>query len=121
MNDRLKFRVWDRIHKTYEHDCAGAYFIDMLGDLICIKEEDDNEDRVQGENFVVERCTGLKDKNGKLIYEGDVLGDGLLKAIVTWDDDRYVLEYDDGGVGEFALWVKTFEIIGNIHEMEVGR
>lgn len=136
MNNTLKFRVWDKKHRTYEHDSAGAYFIDMLGDLIFIKEEDDNMDRVQGENFMVERCTGLRDKNGKLIHANDVVRfywteQAPQEFVVKWNNRRccfdfYVYKKHKRGC-KFGQWYLCFdsgeckycEIIGNIHEMEV--
>lgn len=67
IQDRFRFRVYDKYYKGY-----------MQKGSIDIPEVFD------GSSFIVEQCTGKKDVNGKLIYEGD---------IVTW-----VRPFKDGDV-----------------------
>ena len=120
--DRFKFRVWDTKNKRY----GLSPYTRRIGDIITIIEPPASDNQ-----FIIEQCTGLKDKNGKLIYEGDALGgsngsiNGIewpYKTTVTWDagQHRFTMPnwaWNDNGEYEGGR-THYVEIIGNIHESE---
>ena len=58
MNDRFLFRVMNKETKKYEHPSVVEESSVFLLSRVSSK-------------YIVEQCTGLKDKNDKLIYENE--------------------------------------------------
>lgn len=124
MSRELKFRIWDK--KESEYMCLGATGIDALtGEVVDYYLD---ATTLEKEDYIIEQYTGLKDKNGKEIYEGDIIRvdsffdyETVSDYEVAWDEDflSYHLKciqgvnYDNdlGDISESAC-----EIIGNIHE-----
>ena len=112
-NDRFKFRVWDVLGNKYSTE-VGYWVSDdgnlHLRDLLC-----------EPGYWIPEQCTGLRDRNGKLRYEGDVIKvdspypDGSRRE-VCW----YKGQWDANGEGlSYLCRNHSVKVIGNIHETEV--
>lgn len=112
MNDRFKFRVWNNKMQKF-------HIVFSMHGIV----NDTLEGYAKDDNFVLEQCTGLKDKNGKLIYEGDILTDGANTFIVNWYDDMalFRLLYKNDNRETYCLFypddaTSKYTVIGNIHE-----
>ena len=134
--DRFRFRAWDKKNKRMLYNIQEAY------DGGFVEDEKGNEvtdcyadcfsyffpyDDDKNEEFIVEQCTGLKDKNGRLIYENDVVkitGDVMTMPLkymdclfkVIWADIGFCFKMlnENDGLGFCECW--EYEVVGNIHE-----
>lgn len=118
----IKFRAWDKINNK---------MCDYGSDEACTLWEDGCD--FMGMSFIScqpnviwMQYTGLHDKNGKEIYEGDIVKrtcdligaeDDGFTGIVKYECAAFLLESFDGKNGRY-LWddVQELEVVGNIYE-----
>lgn len=81
-----KFRAWMKQYKKMDNDIGEMYFEDgefkYIGDDIHYKR--------LPEHVIIMLSTGLKDKNGKKIFEGDILEIQGIKMIVKFGSYKYL-------------------------------
>lgn len=113
----IKFRAWNKVEGFMDT----AWLIDWEHGLVCHRSH--NQSKL--EDCELMQYTGLKDKNGKEIYEGDILSfeDDKFVWKVTYDMDCFVASGGKHNQNEelmnFYDWQKErldLVIIGNIYE-----
>lgn len=130
MAREIKFRAWDTRGKSWLYPYPEGFH--LFGETTCFDLiRDQMHERYPGESSLLlmnevelMQYTGLKDKNGKEIYEGDIV---YVKQniyaqkhlTVEWGVDRWEFkeEFDNGDYYYgYAIRWEEVEVIGNIYE-----
>lgn len=113
-----KYRVWDKELQTM----LDVSLIDFKkGVLVGEHWEFGETNFMSFDEIVIMQTTGLLDKNGKEIFEGDIFGtkDGLLNGVVEYRSDlgmwtNSLIRYNN--FERLCTVANSREIIGNIYE-----
>ena len=113
MNQReIKFRIWDKQFNKFLYQLPEKHHLDW-------------------ERFDIQQFTGLLDKQGKEIFEGDIIDWENRKQIkkgISQIAYKYQIIFEEGsfiGVGDKRIgskvkldkdFLSSFEVIGNIYE-----
>lgn len=117
---QIKFRVWNEKTKRWIHgpgkECNLFGEMILFGGFMRVPIGELND-------CIALQYTGVNDKNGVEIYEGDLIKYGKMSGDVSFIAGMFVIDYpdqtDSGPIG--FLLTKDLEVVGNIHEPPVTK
>ena len=108
----IKFRAWNASERKMTTPFAWVNDSNLLSTCMC-----------SAPTHELMQFTGMQDKNGVQIYEGDVVSDHVGIGVVEYSEKRasFRVNYGDGLCKWFIDYnlkgeLESIEVIGNIHQ-----
>ena len=116
-----RYRAWDNVKKEMFKD---TFAITESGQVVVVEQESvaSSPDYVFVDHLVIMQSTGIKDKNGKEVFEGDIVkmakdvySEPTYYEVVRHRGGAYRLESKQHGC---ELWLRhtDCEVVGNVYE-----
>jgi len=119
MKRKIKLRAWDKQNNKMCY--PDAFFIFTGSEVLILNPHHKDNNYYQIENaddrFIQMQYIGLDDKNGKEIYEGDILLSTFTEDIIKVVEYKNFADVEISGIGfELSSNKEYLEIIGNIYQ-----
>lgn len=120
----IKFRAWHNELGRMMSISDMWFNVDSLGEIGLNDAVMNDYITVSPDEIKLMQSTGLKDKNGKEIFEGDIVDYKGREAVVKWHGSyaSFIYRFVDGLQERGSKWDPLFlacyhfEVIGNIYE-----